>query len=68
MSGVNNYNKQTTQLPQKKHQSMKVLLFPIVVTATVSHAEMSELKAELDSNTTQTKTGRTTTSGGRRRR
>ena len=38
---------------QKKHQSMKDLLFNIVVTAPVFHAEMSELKAELDWNTRQ---------------
>ena len=37
----------TTQLPQKKHQSMKDLLNAILVTAPVFHAEMSELKAEL---------------------
>ena len=57
----------TTQLPQTKDQTMKDLLTSIMVTAPVFHAEMSELKAELDRNTTQTKEGRTT-SGGRRRR
>jgi len=46
---------------------MKDLLPCIEVTAPVSHFEMSELKAEFDSNTTQTTAGRTT-SGGRRRR
>ena len=46
---------------------MKDLLFCIEVTASVFHAEMSELKAELCWNTTQTTAGRTT-SGGRRRR
>ena len=42
---------QTKQLPQKKHHSMKDLLPSIVVTAPVFHAEMSELKAELEWNT-----------------
>ena len=39
---------------------MKDLLCSIVVTAPVFHAEMSELKAELERNTTQTTAGRTT--------
>jgi len=52
---------------QKKHRSMKDLLYPILITAPVFHAEMSELKAELERNTTQTKAGRTTICGGRRR-
>ena len=51
---------QTKQLPQKKHQLMKDLLPCIVVTAPVFHAEMSELKAVLDLNTTQSTAGRTT--------
>ena len=42
-------------IAQKKHQSMKDSLSPILVTAPVFHAEMSELKAELEWNTTQTK-------------
>ena len=45
---------------------MKDLLWFMSITAPVSHAEMSELKAELE-NTTQATAGRTT-SGGRRRR
>ena len=68
--GVNNNNyanKQHNCHKQKKHQSMKDLLCDIEVTAPVFHAEMSELKAEFDWNTTQTKAGGTT-SGGRRRR
>ena len=57
----NNYNnKQHNCHKQKKHHSMKDLLLCIVVTAPVFHAEMFELKAELDWNTTQTKAGRTT--------
>ena len=59
-------NKQHNCHKQNKHQSLKDLLYREVETAPVSHAEMTELKAELDSNTTQTKAGRTTTSGGRR--
>ena len=64
----NNYNnKQHNCHKQKKHQSMKDSQYIIEVTAPVFHAEMSELKAELDWNTTQTTSGRTQ-SGGRRRR
>ena len=39
---------------------MKDLLPCILITAPVFHAEMSELKAELDMNTTQSTAGRTT--------
>ena len=39
---------------------MKDSLYFIFITAPVFHAEMSELKAELSANTTQTKAGRTT--------
>ena len=39
---------------------MKDLLFSIEVTAPVFHAEMSELKAELEWNTKQTTAGGTT--------
>jgi hypothetical protein len=39
---------------------MKDLLPYILATAPVFHAEMSELKAELCANTTQTTAGRTT--------
>jgi hypothetical protein len=64
----NNYNnKQHNCHIQKNHHAMKYLLESILVTAPVFHFEMSELKAELDWNTTQTTAGRTT-SGGRRRR
>ena len=66
--GVNNSNynnKQHNWHKRKKHHSMKDLLWPIEVTAPVFHAEMSELKAELDRNTTQTTAGRTTSEGRR---
>tara|TARA_B110000091_G_scaffold116146_1_gene125304 strand:- start:29 stop:259 length:231 start_codon:yes stop_codon:yes gene_type:complete len=43
---------------------MKDSLYLIFITAPVFHAEMSELKAELVWNTTQTKAGRPTNSGG----
>ena len=70
INGVNNnnYNKQNHCHKQKKHRSIKDLLAAILVTAPVFHAEMSELKAELEMNTAQTTAGRTTKSGGRRRR
>ena len=45
----NNYNnKQNSCHKRKKHRSMKDLLSYIVVTAPVFHAEMFELKAELE--------------------
>jgi hypothetical protein len=65
--GVNNNksnNKQNNRHKEKKHQSMKDLLPCIEVVAPVFHAEMSELKAELVWNTTQTVAGRTISGGG----
>ena len=63
-----NCNNKQNNCKQKKDLSMKDLLAYIEVTAPVFHAEMSELKAELEWNTAQTTAGGTTNSGGRRER